>query len=77
MLIRLIVFIALISLILFVYRKLTAPKQPSTTAKSSEEMKKCAHCGVHLPKNEAIEEDDLYFCSKEHKNAHLEKHHHD
>jgi uncharacterized protein len=29
----------------------------------------CAYCGLHLPKSEAINKDDNYYCSKAHLRA--------
>ena len=29
----------------------------------------CAHCGVHVPESEAIQDGDRFYCSKEHLNA--------
>jgi uncharacterized protein len=35
----------------------------------------CAYCGLHLPKDEAIRTDDIYYCSKAHlKAAEKQKH---
>ncbi|MBA1332444.1 hypothetical protein QQ73_15535 [Candidatus Endoriftia persephone str. Guaymas] len=29
----------------------------------------CAHCGLHLPREEALQADDHFFCSQEHHDA--------
>jgi uncharacterized protein len=29
----------------------------------------CAYCGLHLPKEEAVCTDDVYYCSKAHQKA--------
>lgn len=34
----------------------------------------CAYCGLHLPKTEAINKDDSYFCSKAHLQAAKKQH---
>ncbi len=26
----------------------------------------CAHCGIHIPENEALTKGDLHFCCREH-----------
>ncbi|MCE7914364.1 MAG: hypothetical protein DYH15_06670 [Nitrosomonas sp. PRO4] len=31
-----------------------------------EDMVSCKHCGIHLPKSEAIYDSNQYFCCKEH-----------
>jgi uncharacterized protein len=37
------------------------------TEKPVQAMVRCAHCGVHLPRAEAVEADSAYFCSDEHR----------
>ncbi len=29
----------------------------------------CAHCGVHVPRNEAVQKGDRYYCSEAHRRA--------
>lgn len=33
---------------------------------SPTRMVRCAQCGVHLPEQEAVHKDELFFCGKEH-----------
>lgn len=47
------------------YRK-NAPPQDQPVA---EDMVRCAHCGVHLPKGESILADGHFFCCAEHRDA--------
>lgn len=35
-----------------------------------EDMVRCAHCGVHLPKSESILVHGAFFCSEEHRRLH-------
>lgn len=35
-----------------------------------EDMVRCAHCGVHLPKSESFLADGKYYCSDAHRLAH-------
>jgi uncharacterized protein len=35
-----------------------------------EDMVRCVHCGVHLPKRESILAGGKYYCSEEHRRAH-------
>lgn len=35
----------------------------------SRDMVKCAHCGIHIPADEALCKDDLCYCSSEHRDA--------
>jgi uncharacterized protein len=47
------------------YRKSAAPQdQPGV-----EDMVRCAHCGVHLPKSEGISAGGHFFCGVEHRDA--------
>ena len=32
-------------------------------------MVRCAHCGLHVPQGEALQNGDHYYCSKEHQEA--------
>lgn len=43
------------------------------TPKSLEDMVRCAHCGVHLPRSESITSQGKFFCCDEHRQKHLEK----
>jgi len=43
--------------------------QPRASARGDtvEDMVKCAHCGVNLPRSEAIYSGDHFFCTPEHR----------
>lgn len=65
---RLLLIIAIavvVYLLIRSYRK-QAPQQDKTDA---EDMVRCAHCGVHLPKGESVQVDGRFFCSAEHRDA--------
>ena len=36
----------------------------------AEDMVRCVHCGVHLPKGEGVLADGQFFCSAQHRDAH-------
>jgi len=40
--------------------------EPSAPA-AGEDMVRCLHCGVHLPRSESIMEGGKFFCSPEHR----------
>lgn len=40
-------------------------------ASAGEDMVRCAHCSVHLPKSESIATQGKFFCSDEHRRLHL------
>ncbi len=62
----LIIAIAVVVYLLIRSFRKQAPKQdlPAT-----EDMVRCAHCGVHLPKGESVQADGRFFCSAEHRDA--------
>jgi uncharacterized protein len=48
-------------------------KAPRNSARSepgsAEDMVSCAHCGVHLPRSEALAAHRLHYCSAAHRDA--------
>lgn len=60
---------AVVYLLIRAYRKNTVP--PDKTA--AEDMVRCAHCGVHLPKGESVQAEGQFFCSTEHRDSHLKQ----
>lgn len=61
----LIAIAAVVYLLIRSFRK-NAPRQDEATA---EDMVRCAHCGVHLPKGESVQAQGLDFCSAAHRDA--------
>lgn len=41
-------------------------------AGGAEDMVRCAHCGVHLPRSESITTRGAFYCSVEHQRQHKE-----
>jgi len=74
LLVVVVIFIA-IYLLLRHYRKQMPKKDvPGEDAsKHRENMVRCAHCGVHLPKGESIMLDHKHYCSEAHRRAHTEE----
>jgi len=64
-LLLLIAIAAAIYLLIRSYRK-NRPRQDEIVA---EEMVRCEHCGVHLPKSESVQSDGHFFCCAEHRDA--------
>jgi uncharacterized protein len=56
---------AVVYLLIRSYRK-EVPRQDQSVA---EDMVRCAHCGVHLPKSESIMAGGQFFCSAAHRDA--------
>jgi len=64
-LILLIAIVVVVYLLIRSYRK-NAQQQDKPVV---ENMVRCAHCGVHLPKGESVQADGQFFCSSEHRDA--------
>lgn len=43
---------------------------PKPKEEGPEDMVRCAHCGVHLPKSESILSRGAFYCSDEHRKLH-------
>jgi len=41
-------------------------------ARGTEDMVRCAVCGVHLPRSESLVTRDRYYCSAEHQREHAQ-----
>lgn len=58
----------------FVYRLLKSYgrsiKQDQQPTAIDEDMVRCAHCGVHLPKSESVASEGEFFCTNEHRQLH-------
>jgi len=50
------------------YRQRRLSRQRPRPVKTVESVE-CAHCGLRLPRDEAIRQGDDYFCSREHQLA--------
>lgn len=51
---------------LFRARQLSRPPSASTPRLP---MVSCATCGLHVPRNEALAQDDRFFCCEEHRRS--------
>ncbi|WP_095080791.1 PP0621 family protein [Pseudomonas sp. Irchel s3h17] len=68
---RLLFWIALIAAAVWLWRKLKRPvntPQPPSE-QNAPPMVRCAHCGVHLPRDRALSLHQQWYCSQ----AHLEQ----
>jgi len=57
------------------YRK-RLPKEDipgEETPVQAEDMVRCVHCGVHLPKRESVIAGGKYYCSEAHRRIHADK----
>lgn len=71
-LIRLAIFALVIWLVwrLFQIRKERSAAGKDKKAISGGKMVRCAHCGTHLPQQNALPLDELWFCCREHREQH-------
>ena len=51
------------------YGKNATQQDKSVTKDAAEDMVRCAHCGVHLPKSESMLVSGKFFCSAAHRDA--------
>ena len=64
---RLLVLVLLVvAAVWLIRRALRAPAQSSDAPKKTEELVRCAHCGVHLPRAEARAAAGVLYCTEEH-----------
>ena len=66
---RVIFWLALIAVAVWLWRRLMHSKpaqRPSTSAADAAPMIRCACCGIHVPKTQALAADDLWYCSQQH-----------
>ena len=63
-------FLALV--VIAAYRLFAGALRPSRNRGRpvNEDMVRCAHCGVHVPRSESISGDGDFFCSEEHSRLH-------
>ncbi|WP_269763866.1 PP0621 family protein [Sulfuricella denitrificans] len=45
-------------------------QEDTTKPETGEDMVRCAHCGVHLPRSESIVSHGESFCTNEHRQLH-------
>jgi len=64
----LVLFLGLIWL-LWRHRSRAAERPPAESEKPEEAMVECAHCGVFLPRSEALAEAGRHYCSEAHRQA--------
>jgi len=69
-LIRLIAIAFIIWLVIYIARQLLQKHGQSPGKKPAMKigtMVRCEHCGLHIPENEAINENGHYYCCEEHR----------
>lgn len=72
-LIFLIAIVVAIYLLVRSYGKNASEQNKSEAKNAAEDMVRCAHCGVHLPKSESMLVGGNFFCSAAHRDAYSKK----
>jgi uncharacterized protein len=66
---RLLIWIGLILAVYWLWRRATRPAPPAPSIDDAQPMVRCAQCGVHTPRANALSHGSQWFCSQ----AHLEQ----
>ena len=66
---RLLFWIVLIAAAVWLWRKFKGPVANTPREQDAPPMVRCAHCGVHLPRDRALRLEQQWYCSQ----AHLEQ----
>jgi len=64
-LLRLLFWIALIAACFWVWRRFSQKRSAMSEAEVTP-MVRCAHCHLHLPRDQALQAGELWFCSQAH-----------
>jgi uncharacterized protein len=65
-----VVFAAVYFIVRTYARSVAAKRAAETVPDKAEDMVRCAHCGVHLPRSDSVASGGQSFCSKEHQRLH-------
>ena len=72
-LLRIIILLGIIYLGYRLLRKLVKNKSSGTKNPKTTRMVRCAYCNVYIVREDALEKDEIYFCSTEHYNKSLKQ----
>ncbi len=77
--IRLVLLVGVVLLVVWLFTGLRRRQGPGdagdktsggdTAAKGAQQMVQCAHCGVHLPRGDAVADGTLSYCGEAHRVA--------
>jgi uncharacterized protein len=51
-------------------KRKTRRSAPRAGGAKTEDMVRCAQCGVHLPRSESVASGELFYCTPEHRRLH-------
>ncbi len=64
---RLIFWIALIAIAIWLYRRMKTPTERPQGTEKSQAMVRCAQCDLHILQREALERTGHWYCSAQHR----------
>ncbi len=69
---RLLLLLAIVALVIWLIRRYRRSLDDGSKSQRAEieDMVRCAHCGMHLPRSESIESAGHFYCSAEHRRTH-------
>lgn len=69
-LIRLLLLVAIVWLAYHLYRRWKLGRAtPPSAPRAASDMVRCRHCGLFLPREQALRDGDHYYCSQAHRQA--------
>lgn len=67
--IRVLIYLIGIGLVIWILVRLAkSPRVEQKTRAKVDDMVRCARCGTFIPRNEALQEGDRYYCCSRHRN---------
>jgi uncharacterized protein len=70
---KFLLFVVVLAVIYMLLRASKRPKSPPRAKAPEESMAQCAHCGVHFPRIEAIDEAGEVYCCEDHRRLGVRK----
>ena len=68
------IFIALAIIVMVAKRLWRSSRPPARRSIEPGQMVQCANCGIYIPKQEALQQEEHYYCSRAHLDADGRKH---
>ncbi len=69
LLLKIILFLIALALLWALWRRPDERGRQSPAESPSEDMVRCAHCGVYLPQSESLAAEDCFYCCEAHRLA--------
>ena len=64
---RLLLLVALVLVVYLLFRSFRKNIVSGENGRVTEDMVRCEHCGVHLPKGESVQSEGRFFCNADHR----------